>query len=281
MTKTSSEIHSQTALWNSPFGQRLAQQEVGLLQPLLRRLHGDAVLWIGDQPELPNALTQCMVRLPLQLSTDCAAVSESESEGPRLVLGRFDSLPFATNSLDGVVLHHALEAGRDARICIREVERVLKPGGRVIVCAFNRYSITGLRGLILRSHSNPLFKQAMLSPLRLLDWLALLNLRPDESMKFYSLTGPKLRPVIVGLKQRIIGFLPSNMGFWRLPYRFLRQGSRLVAKIAAQLPLGGVVVVSAIKERQGGSLIGRRNASGSKARGKLILAPTARSEHDD
>ena len=40
-------------------------------------------------------------------------------------------LPFASGSIDGVVLHHAVDLVADRRGTLREVARVLKSGGQV------------------------------------------------------------------------------------------------------------------------------------------------------
>jgi SAM-dependent methyltransferase len=57
----------------------------------------------------------------------------------------FDALPFPEHSIDLVVLPHALELARDAHQTLREVERVLVPEGRVVICGFNPASLWGLR----------------------------------------------------------------------------------------------------------------------------------------
>ncbi len=57
----------------------------------------------------------------------------------------FDALPFATASLDLVVLPHSLELARDPHLTLREVERVLVPEGRVLILGFNPASLWGLR----------------------------------------------------------------------------------------------------------------------------------------
>lgn len=57
----------------------------------------------------------------------------------------FDALPFASQSLDLVVLPHTLEFARDAHHTLREVERVLVPEGRVVIVGFNPASLWGLR----------------------------------------------------------------------------------------------------------------------------------------
>ena len=59
--------------------------------------------------------------------------------------GNFDALPFDGQSLDLVVLPHALELARDAHHTLREVERVLRPEGRVVILGFNPASLWGLR----------------------------------------------------------------------------------------------------------------------------------------
>ena len=57
----------------------------------------------------------------------------------------FDALPFPDNSIDLVVLPHALELARDPHHTLREVERVLVPEGRVVIAGFNPASLWGLR----------------------------------------------------------------------------------------------------------------------------------------
>ena len=57
----------------------------------------------------------------------------------------FDALPLDSHSLDLVVLPHSLELARDPHQTLREVERVLRPEGRVVIVGFNPASLWGLR----------------------------------------------------------------------------------------------------------------------------------------
>lgn len=57
----------------------------------------------------------------------------------------FSALPFPANSLDLVVLPHTLELGPDPHATLREVERVLVPEGRIVICGFNPTSLWGMR----------------------------------------------------------------------------------------------------------------------------------------
>ena len=94
----------------------------------------------------------------------------------------FSALPFPANSLDLVVLPHSLELAPDPHTTLREVERVLVPEGRVVICGLNPASLWGLRRR--RAH---LYHRLGLGPLflpeagefigywRLRDWLRLLD----------------------------------------------------------------------------------------------------------
>lgn len=57
----------------------------------------------------------------------------------------FSALPLPASSLDLVVLPHSLELTADPHTTLREVERVLVPEGRVVICGFNPASLWGLR----------------------------------------------------------------------------------------------------------------------------------------
>jgi SAM-dependent methyltransferase len=97
----------------------------------------------------------------------------------------FDALPFPNQSLDLIVLPHALELSRDPHLTLREVERVLVPEGRVMILGFNPASMWGLRQRLGRARSalglggrSALFLPRageFLGYWRLRDWLRLLS----------------------------------------------------------------------------------------------------------
>ena len=82
--------------------------------------------------------------LPLPPPRDGLSTTQ-QSEDPVGLHCEFDALPFPQNSLDLVVLPHALELARDPHLTLREVERVLVPEGRVVIAGFNPTSLWGLR----------------------------------------------------------------------------------------------------------------------------------------
>lgn len=52
-----------------------------------------------------------------------------------------EQLPVASDSIDTVLVMHALELSQHAKIILDEVHRILKPGGQMIICCFNRWSM--------------------------------------------------------------------------------------------------------------------------------------------
>ena len=94
--------------------------------------------WVAsDSLRLPDLL-------PLPPPADGLLTTQSAHE-PIALHCEFDALPFPDNSLDLVVLPHALELARDPHRTLREVERVLVPEGRVVIVGFNPASLWGLR----------------------------------------------------------------------------------------------------------------------------------------
>jgi SAM-dependent methyltransferase len=89
----------------------------------------------------------------------------------------FAELPFASQSLDLVVLPHVLEFAAEPHQVLREVERVLIPEGQVIICGFNPASLWGARqGWARRRQPLPAAAGEFISMPRMKDWLKLLNL---------------------------------------------------------------------------------------------------------
>ena len=118
--------------------------------------------------------------------------SEVPSGKPRTAMLRcdFDALPFDSQSLDLVVLPHALERARDPHQVLREVDRVLMPEGRVVIMGFNPGSMWALRQHLGRvgrgmgaGKGRALFMPSegeFLGYWRLRDWLRLLSFEIEQ-----------------------------------------------------------------------------------------------------
>jgi SAM-dependent methyltransferase len=84
-------------------------------------------------------------------------------------------LPFATGSLDLVVLPHVLEFSPHPHRVLREVERVLVPEGSVVISGFNPFSLWGVRRLVARGGAVMPWNGHFRSIMRIRDWLTLLG----------------------------------------------------------------------------------------------------------
>lgn len=105
-------------------------------------------------------------RIPLRI-----AGSDQAGAGVRLC---GDELPFASDSLDLVLLPHILEFAAHPHQILREVGRVLMPEGSVIVAGFNPRSLWGMRRVVGSRQGYP-WKGHFIALPRLKDWLALLD----------------------------------------------------------------------------------------------------------
>ncbi|PZP36491.1 MAG: SAM-dependent methyltransferase [Roseateles depolymerans] len=107
----------------------------------------------------------------------------------------FDALPFESGSMDLVVLPHALEQAADAHRLLREVERVLRPEGRLIVFGLNPASLWGMRQKLGRLRpGQPCYlprSGEFLGYWRLRDWLKLLSFEVERAR--FGLYRPPLR----------------------------------------------------------------------------------------
>ena len=113
----------------------------------------------------------------------------------------FDALPFDTQSLDLVVLPHALELARDPHLALRDVERVLMPEGKVVILGVNPRSLGGIRQWLGRRWRQMGFRprEALFLPRegefigyrRMRDWLRLLSFEVEAGR--FGCYAPPLR----------------------------------------------------------------------------------------
>jgi len=162
----------------TPPGQYLLAWEQAQLDKVVADLFGFHALQLG-LPELDALRANRMPHRWLTTDTSGEAVGHQKV----VLVSHYSALPFPANSLDLVVLPHALELTPDPHGALREVERVLMPEGRVVICGLNPVSLWGFRQR--RAHwyrwlgrSRLFLPQAgdFIGYLRLRDWLRLLNL---------------------------------------------------------------------------------------------------------
>lgn len=160
----------------------------------LNTLTADIFGFNAVQVGLPEINALQANRMPNKWRTDSRPASGSaENTHSLAVIHDFTELPFATQSLDLVVLPHVLEFASEPHQVLREVERVLIPEGQVIICGFNPASLWGARqaaGRLSGKHFLPQDSEFISVP-RLKDWLKLLNM--EASRGYFGCYAPPCR----------------------------------------------------------------------------------------
>lgn len=84
-------------------------------------------------------------------------------------------LPIASQTVDLLLLPHALEFSEHPHQILREAERVLIPEGQLIISGFNPFSLWGLRKVMSYNAPGYPWHGRFFSLMRIKDWLALLG----------------------------------------------------------------------------------------------------------
>jgi len=124
--------------------------QIGLLELTALRSNRMPLVFAAGEPGLP----------PLGTEAASGRAGASASTTRPQVLIRLEELPFASQSIDLLVLPHALEFADDPHHVLREVERVLMPEGQLVISGFNPISLWGLRQAVGRSFGSPFLPEA-------------------------------------------------------------------------------------------------------------------------
>jgi SAM-dependent methyltransferase len=167
--------------FETPPGRYLLAWERAEFDRAVADIFGFHALQLG----LPEVDTLASNRMPHRW---LALSGPAEAAPKAALITDFAALPFEENSLDLVVLPHSLELNADPHATLREVERVLMPEGKVVICCLNPASFWGLRQR--RAHVwrklgfGDLYLPAegeFIGYWRLRDWLRLLSFEVEAS----------------------------------------------------------------------------------------------------
>jgi SAM-dependent methyltransferase len=104
-------------------------------------------------------------------------------DGPGVV-GQLHRLPIASDSVDAVFLPHTLEYSARPHAILREVHRILRSDGQLVVLGFKPGGIWGVRRLVPGA-GLPVGSEQLISDRRLKDWLNLLDMRIHGVTRYF------------------------------------------------------------------------------------------------
>jgi SAM-dependent methyltransferase len=105
--------------------------------------------------------------------------------GARKIQARAYCLPLAGDSVDMVIVPHLLEFDSYRFQTMREIERVLKPEGTVLIVNFNPWSVWVRYQFLWEIRMADSLRGHFIGHARVLDWLRLLNFEVTQSTAFY------------------------------------------------------------------------------------------------
>lgn len=149
--------------FQTPLGQYLLEKERAYLDDVTPDIFGFHALQIG----LPgfDLLRENRITHRMRVAT----LGEPD------LYAKGHELPFATQSIDLVLMPHVLEFADEPHAILREVDRVMMPEGRLVIVGFNPWSLWGLRSALGFSRNEYPWNGRFVSLLRVKDWLALLG----------------------------------------------------------------------------------------------------------
>ena len=160
----------------TPLGAALLQREVRVMEEALDGIFGEECLQLGvwgDQRTFTR----------FTRTQRCAVIADSPHGEPSAV-GEYHRLPLDSDSIDVILLPHTLDYSDRPHEILREVDRVLRADGQIVILGFKPAGLWGLRRLIPGAGMPPGTDQ-LISERRLRDWLMLLDMRIRNSLRYF------------------------------------------------------------------------------------------------
>lgn len=176
--------------FQSALGRALLADQRDHIEDKIARVFGVHQAEIGISHRIP-------VGNPSNLAHKFYVLPQKEEEQPEdSVIALSHELPLAHDSVDLVILHHALDVAIDPHQTLREVSRILRSSGHLIIVGFNPYGLWGWRRFLGRARLRSPWDCRFIAGSRVEDWLQLLDFRVDAlNYHFYRI--PVNRPRVI------------------------------------------------------------------------------------
>ena len=177
------------AWFGTPLGEKLLTIERRIVESMLSRRFGYHLLQLG--------CAELLLHDSSPMGHKFSFCTFPEKETCHSAIARGEEIPLGSESVDLVLLHHALDFSAEQHQLLREVSRILIAGGCVLIVGFNPISSWGVRNKLLwwKQQRAP-WHASLLSTLRLTDWLKLLDFQVDQ-IKYGCYTLPVNSPAVI------------------------------------------------------------------------------------
>jgi len=160
-------------------GQVLQKQEAAFLQRSITVSCKQVVVQVGALA-WEDSFVDCTLYEQFYVVDDM----QNPCDQSKLLRAATVALPFKSESVDMVILPHLLEFDSHKHQVLREVERILKPEGKLTILSFNPWNIyINLQYMKRRAKKTPWFP-GLVSRTRIEDWLRLLNFEVELAAGF-------------------------------------------------------------------------------------------------
>ncbi len=152
-------------------GQQLLGTERAILEQLLSTYFGYHLLQLSVQEQ-----NLCDAS-PIHNQVNIGLLPHDRSQ----VSASPNRLPFEDDSIDVAVMHHMLDFVDNPQELLREMTRVVRPMGRLVMIGFNPLSLWGVWKALARIRTRPPWNGGFIRPDRMMDWMNLLDFKIDRA----------------------------------------------------------------------------------------------------
>ena len=168
---------SATQWLTTPLGSALLAQECRVVEEAFDGIFGEHCLQLGLWGETNSFLRHARTQRT-------SLIDEAPVAGGPSAIGQMHRLPVADDSVDCVLLPHTLDFSDRPHAILREVHRVLRSDGYLVVLGFKTGGFWGMRRLIPGAGLPP-GTEHLISDRRLRDWMQLLDLRIHGMTRYF------------------------------------------------------------------------------------------------
>ena len=219
----------------TPLGLTFFERECAHIDKHLPDIENRVVVHLGVHPQNSNAKYLQSNKLIFLTPPE----GKIDSTQPQAHIN-YKSLPIESQSVDWVILQHTLDYTSHPHQLLREVERILKPNGEILITGFHPWGVWGLWRFLARVIKKTPWSARFMTSRRVLDWLKLLGFEHQK----YRYVG-YLLPFGVGLNRfskpldrHCSRWLPASAGYLMTAQKktFRPQWVGLVKDFAKQIP---------------------------------------------